>query len=296
MAKFYTAVVTIFNKDGSLDYNGNKSVYENLIRNHSDGIVLMGSTGEFFNLTLTQAKDLAAFALKTVNHQMDVIVGASRMIPSESVELGNFALSQGADAVIVISPYYFKLSDANIENYYDQIVPNIHGPVYLYNFLGCTGYDLKPEIALRLRRKYANLKGYKDTIDNFAHTRDLCLTMHREFPDFEVYSGFDDCFVPNYLAGGSGCIGGLTNMYPELFVALTKALNEGRWYDVEIMQHKVNRMMELFEICSPFLTAVKRAMKIRGLIENEYGSSPFVVATDAEDKKIRKLLKDLDLL
>lgn len=60
MAKFYTAVVTIFNKDGSLDYNGNKSVYENLIRNHSDGIVLMGSTGEFFNLTLTQAKDLAA--------------------------------------------------------------------------------------------------------------------------------------------------------------------------------------------------------------------------------------------
>lgn len=102
MAKFYTAVVTIFNKDGSLDYNGNKSVYENLIRNHSDGIVLMGSTGEFFNLTLTQAKDLAAFALKTVNHQMDVIVGASRMIPSESVELGNFALSQGADAVIVI--------------------------------------------------------------------------------------------------------------------------------------------------------------------------------------------------
>ena len=52
MAKFYTAVVTIFNKDGSLDYNGNKSVYENLIRNHSDGIVLMGSTGEFFNLTL----------------------------------------------------------------------------------------------------------------------------------------------------------------------------------------------------------------------------------------------------
>ena len=59
MAKFYTAVVTIFNKDGSLDYNGNKAVYENLIRNHSDGIVLMGSTGEFFNLTLTQAKDLA---------------------------------------------------------------------------------------------------------------------------------------------------------------------------------------------------------------------------------------------
>ena len=120
--------------------------------------------------------------------------------------------------------------------------------------------------------------------------------MHREFPDFEVYSGFHDCFVPKYLAGGSGCIGGLTNMYPELFVALTKALNEGRWDDVEVMQHKVNRMMELFEICSPFLTAVKRAMKIRGLIENEYGSNPFVVATEEEDKKIRKLLQDLDLL
>lgn len=295
MAKFYTAVVTIFNEDGTIDFEENKKVYENLIKHGSDGIVLMGSTGEFFNLSMEQAKELAAFAVKTINHRMDVIVGASRMIPSETVELANYALDQGADATIVISPYYFKLSDASVENYYDKIVPKIDGPVYLYNFPGCTGYDLKPSIALSLRRKYSNIKGYKDTIAEFGHTRNLCLTMLKEFPDFEIYSGFDECLVPNYFAGGSGCIGGLTNVCPEIFVAWTKALNEQRWDEVFATQKKVNRLMEMFEICSPFLTAVKRAMKIRGIITNEYGSQPFVVANEDENARIVRLMKDMDI-
>ena len=99
MAKFYTAVVTVFHEDGTLDYEGNKAVYEHLIQAGSDGIVLMGSTGEFCSMTMDMAKELTNLALDTIKGRMDVIVGASRMIPEESVELANYAMEKGADAI-----------------------------------------------------------------------------------------------------------------------------------------------------------------------------------------------------
>lgn len=295
MAKFYTAVVTVFHEDGTLDYEGNKAVYEHLIQAGSDGIVLMGSTGEFCSMTMDMAKELTDLALDTIKGRMDVIVGASRMIPEESVELANYAMEKGADAIIMITPYYFKLSDASIEAFYDQTVPKINGPIYLYNFPGCTAHELSPELVLKLRRKYDNIKGCKDTVKNFEHTRKLCNTLLPEFPDFEIYSGFDEFFVHNVLSGGCGCIGGLTNMCPELFVEWTKALNEKNWDKVAEIQKKVNRMMEMFDISAPFLTAVKRAMQIRGIISEEYGKAPLVIASEKEDEKIRQLLKELDI-
>ena len=78
MAKFYTAVVTVFHEDGSLDFEGNKAIYEHLINAGSDGIVLMGSTGEFCSLTMEMAKELTDLALDTIKGRMDVIVGTSR--------------------------------------------------------------------------------------------------------------------------------------------------------------------------------------------------------------------------
>lgn len=291
MAKFYTAVVTILTKDGRIDHEGNKAVYEKLIAAGSDGIVLMGSTGEFCSLTMDMAKELIDLALGTIKGRMDVIVGASRMLPKESVELGNYAMEKGADAIIMISPYYFKLSDASIENFYDLTVPNIKGPVYIYNFPGCTAHEVSPELILKLRRKYSNIKGCKDTVKDFAHTRKICETVLPEFPDFEIYSGFDEFFVHNVMSGGAGCIGGLTNVCPELMADWVKAVNAKDWDKSAKIQRKVNKLMDMFEICAPFLTAVKRALLIQGVISNEYGSEPNVIANDAEDAKIREILE-----
>lgn len=294
-AKFYTAVVTIFKEDGTLDHEGNKAIYEKLIRAGSDGIVLMGSTGEFCSLDMEMSKELIALALDTIKGRMEVIAGVSRMIPEESVELGNYAISKGADAVILISPYYFKLSDASIEAYYDQTVPRINGPVLVYNFPGCTAHEVSAELILKLRRKYSNIRGFKDTVKNFEHTRQLCTTMLKEFPDFEIYSGFDEFFLHNVMSGGAGCIGGLTNVCPELFVSWVKAVNEKDWDQACEIQKKVNILMELFDISAPFLTAVKRALKISGVITNEYGRAPLVTASGEEEQKIRELMKRIDL-
>lgn len=147
---------------------------------------------------------------------------------------------------------------------------------------------------LKLRRKYSNIRGVKDTVKNFEHTRKLCTTLLDEFPDFEIYSGFDEFFVHNVMAGGSGCIGGLTNVCPELFVRWAKAVNEKDWDKAAEIQKKVDILMELFDISAPFLTAVKRALKISGEIENEYGRAPLVLASEEEEQKIRELMRKID--
>ena len=84
-------------------------------------------------------------------------------------------------------------------------------------------------------------------------------------------------------------------MCPELFVEWTKTLNEKNWDKVAEIQKKVNRMMEMFDISAPILTAVKRAMPIRGIISEEYGKAPLVIASEKEDEIIRQLLKELDI-
>ena len=295
MAQFLTAVVTVFDQEGNLHLEGNRAVYEYLINGNSDGIVALGSTGEFFGLTMDQCRQVIDLIVETVKGRMKVIIGTSRMIAKESIELSNYALSKGADAVMLVSPYYFKLDDANIEEYYDKTVPNINGNVYLYNFPTCTGYDLKPDILLNLCRKYHNIIGYKDTVPDMGHTRKVINTILPEFPSFEVYSGFDEFFIHNVMSGGAGCVGGLPNLKPEIFSEWVKAYNEKNFDKIVEIQKYVNKMMGLFDICSPFVTAIKRAMLVKGIISYEESLTPLVKASPEEDEKIRVLLKELDI-
>lgn len=105
-----------------------------------------------------------------------------------------------------------------IDNYhfYDKVCGKIKGKVYLYNFPVRTGYDISPQTTLELLRSYENITGYKDTVAEMEHTRALIQTVSEKFSDFEVFSGFDEFMLHNMLSEGSGCIGGLSNIYPEL--------------------------------------------------------------------------------
>lgn len=290
-----TAVPTAFDIKGDPDNASNTRLYEHLIKGGSDGIVLTGSTGEFYSLTVKMAEEIADNALKAIHGRMKVYIGTSRLIPEETIYLSNKFLSNGADGVMIISPFYFPLSDQSIENYYDQIVPNINGPVYLYNFPGCTGYDLKPEIALRLRRKYSNISGYKDTITTFGHTRELIETILPEFPDFRVFSGLDEFFAHNVLAGGSGLVGGMPNLAPEIFTRWKQEVLSGDFTAIQNTQKIVNKMMVFFDICKPFVTSIKYALKMKGIIDSDTSRSGMVSATPEEAEKIEQVMRELNL-
>lgn len=111
--------------NGNIDVQGNKAVYDFLIEGGVDGIVLMGSTGEFFSMTDSQKRQLIDIATEYCKGRTKLLVGTSCMRADETIELANYALSKGAEAVMVIGPYYFSLADENIEAYYDEIAEKL---------------------------------------------------------------------------------------------------------------------------------------------------------------------------
>lgn len=295
-ANFLTPVVTAFDANGNLDVQANKNVWDHLIKGGVDGLVIMGSTGEFFSMTTEQKKELIKLVVEHVNKRTKVYIGTSCMTVEDTVELSNFAIEAGADAVMIISPYYFALSDESVEFFYDKVAEAVKGDIYLYNFPDRTGHDLTPEITLNLLRKHKNIVGFKDTVSEMGHTRKLMTTVLKEFPDFIVLSGFDENFVHNILCGGSGCIGGLSNLCPELFADWVKAINAKNMDEVARIQKIVDKLMDLYPIGTPFIPIMKKAMMIRGVEMQDYCTKPFLQTTEKQTEQIKAVMKEAGLL
>lgn len=295
-ANFLTPVVTAFDANGNLDVQANKNVWDHLIKGGVDGLVIMGSTGEFFSMTTEQKKELIKLVVEHVNKRIKVYIGTSCMTVEDTVELSNFAIETGADAVMVISPYYFALSDKSVEFFYDKVADAVKGDIYLYNFPDRTGHDLTPEVTLNLLRKHKNIVGFKDTVSEMGHTRKLMTTVLKEFPDFIVLSGFDENFVHNILCGGSGCIGGLSNLCPELFADWVKAINAKNMNEVARIQKIVDKLMDLYPIGTPFIPIMKKAMILHGVEMKDYCTKPFLQATEEQTEQIKAVMKEVGLL
>lgn len=264
-AQFLTPAVTLFTENGGLDVAANKALYDHLITGGIDGIVVMGSTGEFFAMTMEQKKALIDLAVTHIQGRVKCFVGTGAMTVADTVALSNYALEKGADAVMIVSPYYFPMSGADIEAYFDAVASQVKGAIYLYNFPGCTGADITPEITLRLLRKHENIKGFKDTVDELGHTRAIIEKTKEEFPDFAVLCGYDENLYHMMLSGGSGCIGGLSNFAPEVFAAWCKAINDQDLVGIEEGQKKVNSMMYAYSCGIPFPYVAKKALAMRGV-------------------------------
>ena len=122
-AKWITPAVTAMDSQGHVDMEANKAIYDFLIEKGMDGLLLLGSIGEFFAISTPEKKRLIREALAHIHHRTTVYVGTCEMNLEACVELSNYALEQGADGAMVISPYYFSLPDSAILNFYDTLAP-----------------------------------------------------------------------------------------------------------------------------------------------------------------------------
>lgn len=289
--QFLTPVVTIFQDDGvTPDWEANQKVHDFLIENGVDGLVLMGSTGEFFSMSMETQKAFIDFAARTLIGRTRVFIGASRMQLDETVELCNYAVSKGLHEVMIVSPYYFFLSEESLEAYYGQIAQRTQAKIFLYNFPDRTGHDLTPALVCRLAQKHENIVGIKDTVINMEHTSRILSAVKPIRPDFQVFSGFDDNLAHNALGGGAGCIGGLSNLIPRNCAAWTRAIREGNVEEMAKWQKYFNNAMSFYGICTPFIPAAKYAMNRVGLQVNETCSAPILPASEEQRKALDDLL------
>lgn len=283
--RYTTPAVTPMLPGGGVDYPSCERLYSHLIQGGMDGILIMGSIGEFFGLTLAEKKDLIRVARKTIGRETELIVGTTSLVFQEIVELSRFALEQAADGVMIIPPYYFHFDDAGVFRYYDELAEAVQGRVYIYNFPDRTGYSISPAVLRDLAAKHGNIVGVKDTVGGVDHTREIIKAVRPVRPDFIVYSGFDDNFAHNVLCGGNGCISGLSNLFPELFAAWVKAMKARDMELAAACQRMVDSLMDIYNVGFPFVPAIKEGLVQKGVLRYNTPTKP-MRALDGEEKKI----------
>ncbi len=293
--QYFTPVVTAFLPNGNIDAEANIRIWNRLIDGGITGIVVMGSTGEFFAMKPDQKRQLIELAGKHIKGRTQFFVGTGNMRMDDTVELSNFAFQNGADGVMIIGPYYFNLSDESIELYFGEVAKQVNGNIFLYNFPDRTSYDLKPKIALSLLKKHKNIVGYKDTVGSMSHTRGLITTIRGGgADDFIILSGKDENFAHTLLSGGNGCIGGFSNLYPELCGAWSKALIAKDMDKVAKIQQVMDRINDFGEIGTPFIPVLKKSMMLRGVEMYDTCQFPFISATKEQTEKAKAMLDEID--
>lgn len=290
-AKFITPAVTLFQEDGKPDFDNLSRLYQHLINGGVSGILVLGSIGEFFAITKEDKMDMIQFAVNEIKGKTKVLIGTTSMIPGETVELSRYALECGADGVVVVPPYYFTLTEESIYEFYADLARSVEGDIYIYNFPDRTGYEITPQVMLRLAKEFPNIAGCKDTIPGIAHTREIIKLVKPVRPDFKVFSGFDDNFAYNVLSGGDGCIGGLSNVLPGFFKEWIDAFAENDLQKITEKQQAVNRMMDIYGVGVPFVPYIKAAMEALGIIGSAKATFPLPKATGEELEQLISIVK-----
>ena len=261
-----TPSITVFNQDRRIDYKGNERHINYLLAAGVNGILFLGSIGEFFAMGQEEKKDFISFVLETVAGRVPVLIGTGGTVVAEVIELSQYAVEKGAHGVAVITPYFFQFNQETLYNYYKLIAENLAGNLYLYNFPDRSGVNMSVELIYQLARDFDNIKGIKDTMDSISNTREIIARVKEELPekDFAVYSGFDEYFVPNLLAGGDGLIGGLSNVVPGLFAELYQAYQVKDFTTIAGISKKISVLMEIYKVSQPFFPAIKQAAALMG--------------------------------
>ena len=293
MAKYITPVVTPI-KDSKIDFESCKNLYNHLINGGVDGILILGSIGEFFALTFEQKKELIKFAHEIINNRVELIVGTTAMIYDEIVELSNYCYSIGVKSTMIIPPYYFHFNAEEIYNYYSSLATDLNGDFYLYNFPDRTGYEIPVNVIKNLATNHKNIIGIKDTISGLDHTREIIKNVKDVRPNFMVYSGFDDNFLHNVMCGGNGCIAGLSNLYPTLTSKWVESVNENNLKLASEIQKKIDKLMNIYSVGKPFVPFIKEALHIKGIIASSEATKPMPKINENQIIELKKIMEEYE--
>ncbi|GAB2461972.1 dihydrodipicolinate synthase family protein [Xylanimonas ulmi] len=293
-AQFLTPTITAFDAGGEIDVAANKAVIDHCVQGGVDGLVVLGSTGEFASMTAEAKAQLIDLATDHVAGRVELIVGTACMRLDETVELSNYALAAGADAVMVVGPWYFAIEEAAVEAYFDKVAEAIDGDLYLYNYPARTGYTISPGVTARLAARHDNVVGYKDTVSDVGHTRAIITTVLPRSPGFRVFAGFDENLAHVVASGGAGAVGGLSNIYPEVCAAYAAAVRAGEAARIAETQRVVDRLMALYSFGSPFVPILKEAMVQRGVAMETHSAAPLLQASSAQAAQIAGVLADVE--
>lgn len=288
MKKIITPVVTILDKNEKPDYEGNKKVIDFLINGGVDGILVLGSAGEFANLNIEEREEFLKFYAEYVNGRVELFAGSGCVSYTDTLKLSESALRMGYTPM-VIGPYYYGIDQEKLFIYYDRLAKEVGGNMYLYNYPARTGHSIAPETVRKLVENNKNIIGLKDSVSEPGHTN--MLLRATEGYDFTVYSGFDDQFLANVAnEHGGGAIGALSVIVPEIWSDLVRSTNDKDFQRTSVLFNLIQKLMPIYDMDTNCSLILKKLLAYRGVDIVTRAVFPFNQMSEEVFENAKKLL------
>ena len=286
------AIVTPFKENGEVNYEEFAKQIELQIAGETDAIIVCGTTGEASTLSHEEHLDVIRYCVKVVNGRIPVVAGTGSNCTETAVYLSQEAEKAGADALLVVTPYYNKATQKGLYEHFKIVADSVKIPVILYNIPGRTGgVNILPETVVRLCTEVENIVGVKDATGNISQVAKMMALADGKV---DLYSGNDDQIVPILSLGGKGVISVLSNIAPKQTHDICAKYFEG---DVEGSRKIQLDAIELIDalFCEVNPIPVKKALNLMGLNAGIL-RRPLTEMEDVNAAKLEKAMKGFGLL
>lgn len=281
-----TALVTPFKKQ-AVDHEGLRRLVEFQIKNGVNGLVPVGTTGESPTLSHEEHLDVVRTTIEAARGRVSVIAGTGSNSTQEAVDLTTLATEAGADAVLVVAPYYNKPSQEGVFLYFSAVAEATDKPVILYSIPGRCGIEIGVPVVERLRAKYPHVRyikeagGSVDRVDQLKHALGDAVT---------VLSGDDSLTLPFIAVGAEGVISVASNLYPKQVSQLVNAALAGKAAEARRLHRRLYPVFKNLFI-EPNPVPVKTAMKAARIIASDEVRPPLCEMTPANRQILSAVLK-----
>ena len=285
------AIITPMHEDETVNYEKLGELIDEQIAEGTDAIIICGTTGESATLSHQEHVDVIAYAIKKTAGRVPVIAGTGSNSTREAIFLSEHAEKAGADALLLVTPYYNKATQKGLIEHFTKIAECVNIPIILYNVPSRTGCNILPETAAYLAEHVPNIVAIKEACGNISQIAKLAqLTKGK----MDIYSGNDDQIVPILSLGGLGVISVLSNVAPaKAHEIVASYLNGDTKKSLELQLEALPICDALFCEVNPI--PVKTAMNLMG---REVGPlrGPLCEMEPANVEKLKKAMKDYGLL
>lgn len=284
------AIVTPMMEDGSVNYEKLGELIEFQIENHTDCIIICGTTGESSTLSHEEHLECIRYAVEKTAGRIPVVAGTGSNSTETAIYLSTEAEKYGADGLLLVTPYYNKATQNGLAEHFTMIADSVKIPVILYNVPSRTGCNILPATVVQIAKKAKNVVAIKEATGNISQIAELAALIRKEQLDFDIYSGNDDQIVPILSLGGKGVISVLSNVAPQQTHDIVATYLDG---DV---QKSMELQLEAFELvkalfCEVNPIPVKAALNMMGF---EVGPlrRPLTTMEKANQERLKKAMID----
>ena len=278
-----TALVTPF-RNGTVDYPTLEKLLEFQIENGIQTVVICGTTGESATMSVQEQIDTIAYAIRYSAGRCRIIAGTGSNSTAHCLEMSRAAASVGAAALLIVTPYYNKCTQAGLVEHYTKIADQVSAPVIVYNVPGRTGLDVSVETC-RILSGHPNISGIKEASGSLSKAAKILSACG---DSFSVWSGNDDIAVPMMSVGAKGLISVLSNVLPRQTDEMIRACLSGDYLFAGRRQIAMTPLIEaLFSEVNPI--PVKRAMELIGFSVGD-PRLPLTPLTPENTERLKKLL------